>query len=146
MRVMKDMHETIRGYGTPKIDAIGYGGMDVMDKDGIGVCRNMTENIADKLNAINPEYNVRTIVLYEEEGNYENANISRNKIEGDTRINSIGNVTQTYINEQLSTRTIDYEDTVITYEYKEDLVLSKNPYKLGYQIKQKKYSMMKMEI
>lgn len=119
------MHETIRGYGTPKIDAIGYGGMDVMDKDGIGVCRNMAENIADKLNAINPEYNVRTIVLYEEEGNYENANISRNKIEGDTRINSIGNVTQTYINEQLSTRTIDYGDTVITYEYKEDLVLSK---------------------
>ena len=125
MRVMKDMHKTIRGYGEPKIDAKGYEGMDVMDKDGIGNCSNMAENVADKLNAINPEYNARTISLYANGEDYECANISKNIIEGNIRINEIGNVTQIYINEELSTRTIDYGDTVIISEYKENLVLSK---------------------
>lgn len=125
MRVMKDMHKTIRGYGKPKIDATGYEGMDVMDEDGIGVCRNMAENVADKLNAINPEYNARTICLYAKGEDYEGANISHNTIEGNTRTNRIGNVTQTYVDEKLSTRTIDYGDTIITREYKENLVLSK---------------------
>lgn len=125
MKIMNDMHKTIRGYGEPKIDATGYEGMDVMDKNGIGVCRNMAENMADKLNAINSEYNARTIVLYAKLEDYEGANIENNIIEGNKRTNIIGNVTQTYINEKLSTRKIDYGDTVITYEYKEDLVLSK---------------------
>lgn len=125
MKIMNDMHKTIRGYGEPKIDATGYEGMDVMDKNGIGVCRNMAENMADKLNAINPEYNARTIGLYAKGEDYESANIEKNIIEGNKRTNTIGNVTQTYINEKLSTRTIDYGDTVITREYKENLVLSK---------------------
>lgn len=125
MRVMKDMHKTIRGYGEPKIDAKGYEGMDVMDEDGMGVCRNMAENVADKLNAINPDYNARTIVLYAKEGDYEGAKISHNSIEGNRRINRIGNVTQTYNDDKLSRRTIVQEDTITTYVYKENLVLSK---------------------
>lgn len=61
MRVIKNMHETILGYGEPKIDAIGYQGMDVMDEDGMGKCRNMAVNVADKLNEIYPEYNAMEI-------------------------------------------------------------------------------------
>ncbi len=75
MRTIKDMHETIRGYGDPEIDAIGFFGMDVMDENGIGVCKNMAGNIADKLNEIYPKYNARTITLYQKVEQFEQADI-----------------------------------------------------------------------
>ena len=70
MKIMKDMYETTRGYGQPEIDAQGYYGMD-MQEGGIGVCRNIADNIADKLNAINPDYNARSITCISNYSNIE---------------------------------------------------------------------------
>ena len=70
MKLMKDMYETTRGYGQPEIDAQGYYGMD-MQEGGIGVCRNIADNIADKLNAINPDYNARSITCISNYSNIE---------------------------------------------------------------------------
>lgn len=39
MRTMKDMHDTIKGYGQPKLDIMGYQGIDVMYEGGVGICR-----------------------------------------------------------------------------------------------------------
>ncbi len=39
MRTMKDMHDTIKGYGEPKLDIMGYQGIDVMYEGGVGICR-----------------------------------------------------------------------------------------------------------
>ena len=120
MRIMKDMHETIQGYGQPKLDINGYLGMDVMYKDGIGMCGNMAANMVDKLNAINPEYNARFVTLWEYGGYLETANIEQNAIRGDgTRINVKGNVQKIYVNEELQEETITEEDKTIIYEYDE---------------------------
>lgn len=96
MKLMKDMYETTRGYGQPKIDAQGYYGMD-MQEGGIGVCRNIADNMADKLNAINPHYNARTIVVTSNYSNIEYNNIE-NKIVLNENITLIqkGNETRWY--------------------------------------------------
>lgn len=117
MRTMKDMHETIRGYGKPEVDAIGYRGMDVMDEDGIGVCRNMAENIADKLNEINPEYNARTFCFCVKFGDWENAKIAMNIIEGNERTNIKGNTQRIYIDGKLKTYMVNKEDCYIQKDY-----------------------------
>ncbi len=120
MRIMKDMHETIQGYGEPKLDINGYLGIDVMDKDGIGVCRNMAANMVDKLNAINPEYNARFVTLWDYGGDLQTANIELNRIqENGTRINIKGNVQKTYSDEELQEETITEENKTITYQYEE---------------------------
>ncbi len=120
MRIMKDMHETIQGYGEPKLDIAGYLGIDVMYKDGIGVCRNMAANMVDKLNAINPEYNARFVTLWDYGGDLENANIEHNTLkENNTRINYKGNVQKKYSDEELQEETITEENKTITYQYEE---------------------------
>lgn len=125
MRVMKDMHETIRGYGNPKIDAAGYRGMDVMNEDGIGVCRNMAENVVDKLNEINPKYNARIVTLYMKAADFTEANIEKNTISENTRTNINGNVKSIYVDEILKQTIINQGDTEITYEYKDGNVSKK---------------------
>ena len=74
MKVQKDLYETIKGYGRPKIDVFGYQGIALTDKESTGVCKNFSCNIADKLNAINPKYNAREIVLYAKFGDFKNSN------------------------------------------------------------------------
>ncbi len=119
MRTMKDMHETIRGYGTPEIDATGYLGIDVMDKDGIGVCRNMAPNIADKLNAINPEYNARIFALYNRAKEQEENNIENFVIEDEVTIRKKGNIRETYEKDQLLSREIEIGKSSYIQEYEE---------------------------
>lgn len=121
MRVMKGMHERIRGYGEPEIDAVGYEGMDVMKENGIGVCRNMAENAADEFNEINPEYNARVVALYTNEGEAEGANIEHNEIiDEDSRINFDGNVTKRYYKGRLFEKEIEEGNRSIQYEYDEE--------------------------
>lgn len=120
MRLMKDMHETMIGYGEPKIDAVGYWGMDVMDENGIGVCRNMAGNFVDKLNEINPEYNARIVSLYAEFGELEESIIEHNIIHGNTRINIIGNIKSIYIDGQLTKNIIKDDDITIINEFNEN--------------------------
>lgn len=122
MRVMKDMHETIRGYGQPEMDVRGYLGMDVMNEDGIGVCRNMAENVADKLNQINPEYNARTVVLYMEASDFKSANIEKNIIDGNNRLNIDKNVRKEYVGEELKKIIIDKDDETVIYEFENGMI------------------------
>ncbi len=117
MRMIKDMHETIRGYGKPKIDALGYRGMDVIDEEGIGVCRNMAPSIVDKLNAVNPEYNARIVSLYEKTEGLEEAKIEHNLIDGNVRTNIKGNIKRIYIDERILTCIINTEEYYKQIDY-----------------------------
>ena len=63
MKVMDDMWENIDGYGEPKIDSVFFPRLD-MTEGGVGVCRNMADDVTAKLNAINPEYNARNLTVY----------------------------------------------------------------------------------
>lgn len=63
MKVMDDMWENIDGYGEPKIDSVFFPRLD-MTEGGVGVCRNMADDVTSKLNAINPEYNARNLSVY----------------------------------------------------------------------------------
>ena len=60
---MDDMWENIDGYGEPKIDSVFFPRLD-MTEGGVGVCRNMADDVTAKLNAINPEYNARNLTVY----------------------------------------------------------------------------------
>lgn len=82
MKVMDDMWAGIQGYGTPKMDIFGYMELDLANEDGYGVCRNMANDIARKLNEINPQYNARTMAVeLGDKGNYTIANIERKFVE-----------------------------------------------------------------
>lgn len=79
MKVMDDMWKDIKGYGTPQKDIIGFYRLDFLEPGGVGVCRNMADDVAAKLNVINPSYNARTLtVIADLEKNYQIANIQRN--------------------------------------------------------------------
>lgn len=82
MKVMSDMWKQIDGYGEPELDIIGYYRLDI--GNGVGVCRHMADDIAFKLNEINPEYNARTLCVYASDGNYETSNIERTFAESAT--------------------------------------------------------------
>ena len=80
MKVMDDMWKSIDGFGTPAKDIQGFYELDLASEDGYGVCRNMASDVAKKLNAINPEYNARTItVKMQDGGSYRMANIERHE-------------------------------------------------------------------
>lgn len=76
MKVQEDMWATIKGYDNPEIDIAGCQGLDIwIGKK--GVCRNMADDVARKLNAINPEYNARICSVKSEENNLQFADINR---------------------------------------------------------------------
>lgn len=75
MIVMDDMWNRIEGYGIPQIDSLAYPGLDVAEEGGVGVCRNMADDYARRMNEINPEYNARSITVYSESGEFEPADI-----------------------------------------------------------------------
>lgn len=88
MKVMDDMWGSIQGYGIPEKDIIGFEELDLASEDGYGVCRNMASDVAKKLNAINPKYNARTIIVnMGEEGKYTIANIERKTVKEDNNEN-----------------------------------------------------------
>lgn len=80
MKVMNDMWNSIDGYATADNEAWGYLRL-TLDSEGVGVCRNFADDVTAKLNAINPEYNARNVIVYMESGEYHLANIKRNVIE-----------------------------------------------------------------
>ncbi|HHW69260.1 MAG TPA: hypothetical protein GX747_02880, partial [Tenericutes bacterium] len=77
MKVMSDMWNSIKGYGTPEKDIGGYYRLDLMDENGYGVCRNMADDITAKLNAINPNYNARNLIVYLYDNEWTFSNIDR---------------------------------------------------------------------
>lgn len=90
MKLQDDMYKSIKGYGTPKLDIVGYWGIDIGQEDATGVCRNMADDIANKLNAINPKYNARIFAVNvdSEKATMENPDIQRNVYITSTTINS----------------------------------------------------------
>lgn len=62
MKLIDDMWNSIDGYGKPEYNVSGFMRLDI--QNGYGVCRNMADDIAEKLNAINPEYNAQVIACY----------------------------------------------------------------------------------
>lgn len=91
MYIMYDMWENTQGYGTPKYDLIQCAGLDLADSSGYGVCRNMADDTARKLNAINSDYNARTVSVYYQKGENERANIKIKKVKNNEEsTNEIG--------------------------------------------------------
>ena len=80
MKVMDDMWKGIQGYKEPEKDIDGYLELDLATEEGYGVCRNMASDVARKLQAINPDYNARTIIVYNDSA-YKIADIHRNVIQ-----------------------------------------------------------------
>lgn len=85
MKVMNDMWNSIDGYGEPQKDLIGCLGLDMSTENGVGVCRNMADDCARKLNEINPEYNARIIAveMTANPKNVEFANIEISRVQND---------------------------------------------------------------
>lgn len=68
---------SIEGYGEPQKDITGFLRLDLMNEDGVGVCRNMADDVAAKLNEINPEFNARILYVTMNDGDYYLCNIQR---------------------------------------------------------------------
>lgn len=87
MKTMDDMWKNIEGYGSPEKDVRFFEELDFLENGNVGVCRNMSMDIAKKLNEINPKYNAKTIpVFIEKDGEYNIANIERTIIESNETV------------------------------------------------------------
>ncbi len=89
MKLQADMHNSIKGYGTPSLDIFGYEGADMAQEDGMGVCRNMANDIMNKLNAIDSKYNARSIMVKSEGCNLERVDIQKNSIKSSENVSKI---------------------------------------------------------
>lgn len=69
--LVKDQHE-ISKYGDPKLNIDCFARLDILN--GEGVCRNLADDLAYKLNELNPEYNARMLVISADFGNWERNN------------------------------------------------------------------------
>jgi len=87
MKTMDDMWKNIEGYGSPEKDVRFFEELDFLENGNVGACRNMSMDIAKKLNEINPKYNAKTIpVFIEKDGEYNIANIERTIIESNETV------------------------------------------------------------
>lgn len=133
MLVMDDMWKEIDGYGIPQIDTYACLGLDMSEKYGVGVCRNMADDFSRKLNAINPEYNARPMVVnLSKNGEYQCANIERHyaseqkleeqqELQNEVNSESQQKETQNYeINETQSTNSLSKENPTTTQAEKQN--------------------------
>ena len=63
MKVMYDLWNNIDRYGEPSSEVYGYFRLNMDEKKSIGVCRHIADDVGAKLNAINPEYNARDVIV-----------------------------------------------------------------------------------
>ena len=75
MKVINDMWSSIDGYGLPTEEILGFQRLVFLEDGGVGVCRNMADDVTAKLNAINPEFHARNMVVYMKDENYQLCNI-----------------------------------------------------------------------
>ena len=80
MKVIKDMWNEIDGYKVPENEIPGFYRLSLQNEK-IGVCRNFADDIAAKLNAINPKYDANNMVVNLAPKNYKLAQIDRNVIQ-----------------------------------------------------------------
>ncbi len=67
MKLMQYEHQEML-YGTPEQEITGYYRVQMLD--GKGVCRNIADDLAYRLNLINPEYNAKMICVNSSYGNW----------------------------------------------------------------------------
>lgn len=122
MKVTKDMWENIRGYGNPQLDLTAYRGLDLAKKDGVGVCRNMADDVARKLNAINEEYNARPVFVYAS-GGYKISDIEIKIVEQENQ-NEEQEETNNDTNEEFTEKLVKHigNHAVVMLDIKEDNV------------------------
>ena len=80
MKVMYDMWNNMQ-YGAPSKDITNFGRLAFAGEEKVGVCRNMADDFSARMNAINPDYNARNLVVYMDKDYYSKeslANINRN--------------------------------------------------------------------
>lgn len=64
LKVMSDMWANIDGYKTPSdLDEMGVFRLSLYE-NGYGVCRNMADDYTARMNAINPEFDAKNLVVY----------------------------------------------------------------------------------
>ena len=68
IKLMQDEHKSMK-YDDPKNDVSGYFRLAMLN--GTGVCRNIADDLAYKLNLINPDYNARMVVVNSTFGNWK---------------------------------------------------------------------------
>lgn len=124
MKVMDDMWKNIKGYGTPQINLLSYAGLDLATEEGQGVCRNMADDVARKLNAIDEEYNARVITVYFDttKTGYKTADIEQNVIQSNETVldeseNESGEESQ--LKDDLMTKLVG-NHAIVALEVKED--------------------------
>lgn len=86
MKVMDDTWNDIEGYGDPNKDIQGLWRLDLLEQNGLGVCRNIADDFTAKMNAINPDYNARNLSVYIDFDYYKTdslSNIERTIVESD---------------------------------------------------------------
>lgn len=76
MKVMYDTWNSMGGYGEPSIDSISAYRLDLLADGGQGKCRNIADDFSAKLNAINPEYNARNIIVTYDDTYYTSESFS----------------------------------------------------------------------
>jgi hypothetical protein len=87
MKVVDDMWASIKGYKNPESEVYGFLELNLGTEEGIGVCRHMATDVARKLNAINPNYNARTLnVNLSDSVRLDMANIKRNIIQDNATV------------------------------------------------------------
>ena len=65
MKTMDDILNRMKGYNEDVADyAYGIFRLNLLHENGVGVCRHIADDMAARLNAINPEYNARCINVY----------------------------------------------------------------------------------
>ncbi len=80
-KVLYDEWSSIEGYGEPKSDIFGLWRLDLSNENATGKCRQLADNFSATMNAINPEYNARNLIVYQDTNYYgynSIANIYRN--------------------------------------------------------------------
>lgn len=126
MKIMNDMHQRMKGYGDPKIDATGFLGLDLLEEDTEAVCRNMAKYVADQLNAIDSNYNARTISVNAKYNDFEFNNMEIKQVIDDNTIKvTKGNQQETYKNNILIEKVMFYPNKTITFNYKNEKLYSK---------------------
>jgi hypothetical protein len=126
MKCMYDLQNNIQGYGTPKLDIVGYGGLDVAGENGIGVCRNFAPNIVDKLNKININYNARSVLLLQDSGSVMYNNINKTSFDEEYTTKWLGNGKYEMYKEDKLIRTLENREGIsINTYYKDDGTIKK---------------------
>lgn len=121
MKCIYDLQNSIQGYGNPRLDIIGYRGLDVAGENGIGVCRNFVPNIIDKLNKINIDYNARSVLLLQGLENIAYNNINKTTLDGEYIVKWVGNGKYEIYKENKLINTVEErEQSTITTYYEED--------------------------